>query len=285
MIFNKYNGTEQFYEMDNSYTKIAAKAFLSCKSIHEIVLSDELVEIGNWAFAHMHNLERIWIPANPFHISKDTFLDCPRLSDIYIKNISFEIDGISKIIASVINGLECSRLFTPEAFSSEQECEAWLQEYDKELVQYLQRPDRNGFEPVLIGWFDDEGEETQLPKYLNKVRKNKAKLVFLRLKYDTYLNNSTRVYLYQYLRDHLPMDTFDMPEHLGVWDLLGTEYGRDIKHIQILKNAGILNNSFAMKLMDYLNEKEPDTEVIAYLLSLQQINRSDGKNILDELDL
>lgn len=279
MIFDKYNGTEQFYEMDNAYTKVAAKAFLSCKSIHEIILSDRVTEIGNWAFAHMHNLERIGVPSNEITIGKDTFLDCPKLREIHIYNEKIAIKGSAELMASAVTILEQTALFVPAAFSDEKRCAEWFQAYDEVLVRFLNTDDSAMFEPVLIGWFDDEGEDAQLPKYLETVRMKKAKLVFLRLKYDHALEEDTRKVLYTYIERHMPTGE---PEHLGVWNLLGTEYGKDIENIKILQSAGVLKNDLILKLIDHLNKKDADAEVLAFLLSIEQANES---NILDEMTL
>lgn len=276
MIYEKYTGTEYAYTMPHSvngqpYTAIADKAFLSNKTLHELTLSPAIVQIGSWAFAHMHNLEHLTVPCATLAFGKQIFLDCPNLSCIHVTGDSSGNPGLPYFLASAVTVLKKEEFFNPKSAADADTHSDWMKAYDEILLSYINTPDESGFEPVFYGWFNDEDAEAQLPRYLEEHRRRKVYLVFLRLLYPLYLSASLKKYLQVYLADHMP-DGSKTAEHTAVWDcLLRDGYGEDIRYIHILEDAGILTEKQIARLLEYLQPGNP--EVTAYLLRLRDTMR------------
>lgn len=276
MIYEKYTGKEYSYSMPHTIdgqpcTAIADKAFLSNKTLHELTLSPTVTQIGNWAFAHMHNLEKLTVPCAMLAFGRQIFLDCPNLSCIYVTGDSSENPGLPYFLASTVTILQKDELFNPKFAASVDTHRDWMQKYDDALLAYINTPDESGFEPVFYGWFNDEDADAQLPGYLKQHRRGKVSLAFLRLLYPLHLSETVKQHLQNYLADHMPEGS-KAAEHTAVWDCLSENgYGEDIRYIHILENAGILTEKQIARLLEYLQPGNP--EVTAYLLRLRDTMR------------
>lgn len=276
MIYEKYTGTEYSYTMPQSdngqpYTAIADKAFLSNKTLHELTLSPAVTQIGSWAFAHMHNLEKLTVPCTTFAFGRQIFLDCPNLSCIYVTGDSSDNPGLPYFLANAVTILKKDELFDPKYAASADTHSDWMMKYDEALSAYIDSPDESGFEPIFYGWFNDEDADAQLPVYLKDCRRKKVCLVFLRLLYPLHLSAAFRTRLQAYLKDHMP-DGSKAAEHIAVWEsLLQDGYGEDMRCIHILEDAGILTETQIARLLEHLQPGNP--EVTAYLLRLRDTMR------------
>ena len=100
MIYEKYTGREAFVSLaDEPYLHIAPKAFLSCKTIESLKLPMGLKSIGDWAFAHMHNLTDLYLPAQNITLGKKVFLELYvkvnedwRNNDRQLKRFGYELE-------------------------------------------------------------------------------------------------------------------------------------------------------------------------------------------------
>ena len=61
---------------------IEKKAFLSCKTIREIILPDTVEEIGDWAFAHAEQLRTVSMPHHALIHGKELFWDANGLEKL-----------------------------------------------------------------------------------------------------------------------------------------------------------------------------------------------------------
>lgn len=88
-IMERYQGSESEVFIDtigeNKVTQIGTKAFLSCKSVKKLVLSDRIDRIGDWAFAHMQNLQLLELPCHEINLGRKVFLGCEALRQIRIR--------------------------------------------------------------------------------------------------------------------------------------------------------------------------------------------------------
>lgn len=278
MTYEKYSGTEYSYTVPQLIsgqpcTAIADKAFLSNKTLHELILPSTVTQIGSWAFAHMHHLEKLTVPCISLQFGKQIFLDCPQLSCVHVAGDSSDNPGLPYFLASAVTILGKEELFDPKAAASLETHPKWMQEYDHALSAFINAPDESNFEPVFYGWFNDEDAEAQLPRYLEQCRRRKVYLVFLRLLYPLHLSHDSKKELQNYLADHMP-DGAKASDHTVVWDCLLTDhFGEDIRCMQILKDAGILTETQIARLLEYLQPGNP--EVTAYLLRLRESLRQD----------
>lgn len=271
MIFERYDGSEEevlvaFDKQGKPFGAIGAKAFLSCKTIKKLEIAGSVTEIGDWAFAHMQNLEMLVLPCRELKIGKKAFLDCEKLMKIQIMGDESNNPGTSWLMASAVRTLKKYNLCKPDVAGRKETHKEWIKAYDKELLSFLEESDEEGFEPVFIGWFHVENIDEQIPRYLEKRRREKAELVLQRLLYADYMQEETLNSLYDYVKEHIP-EKGGRKEHISVYELfceMDSEYGKDIRYLKILEKSGCLNQYVMEKLLADI--KEPSAEVMAYLL-------------------
>ena len=163
-----------------SLTVIGTKAFLSCRSIEQLVLPRTVDRIEDWAFAHMKNLKEIVLPVKDIFLGKKVFLGCRNLKSVKFSGIEGIYEGIPCFLASMVTLMEGRPVGLELAGSSEGQWK-WLEEYDAALLQYLDREDIYGFEPAFIGWFNVEDVDDQQQDFVRERRKCKISLAFQRL--------------------------------------------------------------------------------------------------------
>ena len=274
MIYTKHNQKQPYIELPAEIdgiplTGIGTKAFLSHKEIYKLTLPGSVEHIDDWAFAHMHNLQELHLPAGPIRFGKKVFLDCNQLERIHLHPDNSENPGLPYFLASLVTVFDDIRLLNPDAVSPQTQA-SWMQAYDKLLTQYLLQNDATGFEPVFYGWFNDEDADvSQLPNYLKTQRHYKTRLTFLRLRYDLYLSDDNRRILYQYLCTHMPWGE-QAHIHTYTWDVLPKEYADDISYPRIWEASGMMTPETVPQLIAHLSDANP--EVIAYLLRYQEKN-------------
>lgn len=275
MIYEKYNGNSVSAEIENvdksnPYTQIGAKAFLSCKNVYEIKLPDTIRVIGDWAFAHMKELKKIYVPASTIMIGKDAFLDCDSLEEVVVYQGGAEIKGLSYLLASCITVLKAIELL--DFKEAVEQNKLWCERYDKALTDFICRADDRDFQPVMVGWFNDEGEEEQLARYIEKVKSEKINLCFLRLKYDLHLGENTKDTILSYLKAQ--MDKLTEDDILG-WEIIKDVISEDIQYAKVAVTNALLNENLVFELIEYLNNKNAGTEIVAYMVS--SLNGVDSK--------
>ncbi len=268
MTYEKHSGQEAFVSLaDQPITHIAPKAFLSCKGIQSLTLSDSLETIGDWAFAHMQQLTDLYLPAKSITFGKKVFLDCEKLQRIHVSPDTSGNDGLPQMLAATVTILQDMTLLQPWLAGSETTHANWLTDFDAALQAFLESPDEQDFEPIFYGWFNDEdADSTQLPKYLHKRRSQKLYLAFLRLRYSLHLSGTLRQLLLGYLADHMP-EGKEAHKHTITWELLPQYCREEIIYIQLLEEAGALTATNIPAIIEHLRNASP--ELIAYLLRLQ----------------
>lgn len=309
-VFYRYEGTDISYsipsissmqgeENGTPVTGIASKAFLSCKTLQKLEIPDSVIWIGDWAFAHMKNLEELTLPFSKIIYGKKVFLDCGRLKKIMVRGSTAKNEGLSYFLASAATVMEAAAeknaLWKPEYAADEGTHREWMEQYDRALTEYLKAPDEEGFEPVFIGWFHVEDMDEQIPKYVEKRRKEKIRLVLQRLRYPAYLPEDMETYLHGYLKanmkrnlpadrkEHLPAD---MQENDGLVTAVicdrEWEYCSQVCYLKILKESGCLDGESIRLLMNGLQGTSP--EMTAYLLECMEEERT-GEDFFSGLEL
>ncbi len=258
---------------------IASKAFLSCKSIERLVLPDSLEAVEDWGFAHMKNLREIVLPAKDIQFGKQVFLGCEKLERVELRDAELEdtggVPGIPEFLASMFRYFPQERLEDIALAGDRRGQMRWLAAYDDALESFLKRPDDTGFEPAFIGWFDVEDVDDQRADYILQHRKNKIRIVFQRLLYDTALQEGLRIFLQSILVRH----TF-LVQELFIED--EEHYGRDIRYYKIWHRAGGLTRKMAGRLLKKLPREEP--EIRAYLMRVQ-MEQEQTEDFFAELEL
>lgn len=287
-IFNRYEGRDVSFSVPEDengipVTGIAPKAFLSCKTLQKLEIPDGVTWIGDWAFAHMKNLEELILPFSGVAYGKKVFLDCGRLGKIVVRGSTARNEGLPYFLASVATLMDAvaekHTLWEPERAADERTHREWMEQYDRALAEYLEAPDEEGFEPVFIGWFHVEDMDEQIPKYIEKKQKGKIRLTLQRLRYPEYLQESMKAYLYGYLTKHLSRTAGLVT---GVICDREWEYCYQVCYLKILKEGGCLNRESIRLLMEGLQGTNP--EMTAYLLECMGEERA-GEDFFTGLEL
>lgn len=285
MIYLKHSGNEIRVQINNDekepYTKIGDKAFLSCKDIVEIKLPDTITEIGNWSFSHMQALKRMYIPANNISIGKDAFLECTGLDEIFIYDDKSGNPGLPVLFAAALIKMKADALFNPKEAASEATYTDWINRFDEELIKFIIIPDESGFQPVLIGWFDDEGEDEQLVKYIWRRQYLKIDLCFMRLIYDNDLNDINRNIIVKYINKHIENTGGDKEGPIRKY--FSEKAINNIDIIKCMNREGMLNNDTLPVLFEIANEKRVDPEIMSYILASSECKNND--EVFDEFNI
>lgn len=270
-VFTHYRGDETevtvaLSEDKEAYTGIAAKAFLSCKTIQKLEIAGSVAEIGDWAFAHMQNLEVLVLPKREIVFGKKVFLNCGRLAQILVQGDNTGNPGLPFFLAASVRDLQQEELLRPHEAGEEKTHKDWMKDYDRALFRYLEAPDETGFDPVFFGWFKVEDIDDQMPVFLRKKRRIKAALILLRLLYPMHLTDENQEKLYAYVRAAVPSKE-EGKIHTAVYDLFCEEdspYTENIRYLQILKESGALDSDLEGLLLE--NMKNASAELRGYLL-------------------
>ena len=278
---DKYVGNAEHVIIPDSWngmpvTKISAKAFLSCKSVKSLVISENVTDIDAWAFAHMKSLSEVSIPANDITFGKDVFLDCPELVQIKLANDMSGNPGTASYLTFAVTGMKNMSLVKPYEAGNKELHSEWLKEYDAAVNAYIQSDDDYGFEPVFYGWFNDEDADVeQRPAYIAERVETKTVLALNRLLYPMYLTDED----HQIFSDYLVNQMEESPVESTLWRLFTTKYINDIRYADILIDTGCINNDNINMLLDDLNNKNlSDTypEVVALFLRCKLENKEDN---------
>ncbi|MGN0131586.1 MAG: leucine-rich repeat protein [Lachnospiraceae bacterium] len=258
-----YEGTDHYLEIpdnieDCPVTRIAPKAFLGNRQIRQLVLPSQIAEVGDWAFSHMTGLEYLTLPPREITLGRQVFLDCPVLTEIRIQGQFEKSPELSSYLAAALMILKNPFLFRP----SDAGKDFWYAEFDAALCRFLERPDDEGFEPVYLGWFEDEDVmATQHPGYIKQKRLEKAALSMKRLRFPNALNNDVSKLYESYLRSHFST---------GVWECFCTkEFASDCAYLKILLDLGCVTEANMDSLLADVN-RIGACEAAVMLLQYQQ---------------
>ena len=240
---------------------IGRKAFLSRKTLKEIVLPDTIEEIGDWAFAHTEELKKIVIPRHELTRGKELFLGCKQLEEIVLSGTEEEQlqdkkDGIGNMLASAVTVLHDYFLFTP----TEVRGDAWMKRWDEQLLKLIRLDDLDGFQELwTCGEEDYEGKDYDIDSYPVEKRKVKLRMIYFRLLHPYKIAKSVKNELQQYLHDHTKGTK--EPE---AWEVLLEEHGEDIAYYQVFTEAGCVNEeNFDDLLADM---QDVNAQMKAYML-------------------
>jgi hypothetical protein len=180
--------------------RIDKKAFLSCKTLRQIILPDDIEEIGDWAFAHAENLRNIVIPRRNLSRGKELFLGCKRLKSIELRNMPDEYrdKGLERMLSLGVTVLHDYFLFSLMDVGNDE----WIRRWDEKLMALIELDDLDGFEELwTCGEEDYEGKDYDIKSYPVEKRKMKLRIAYFRLLNPYKLDNGTKEKLQNYIKD------------------------------------------------------------------------------------
>lgn len=225
--------------------EIAAKEFLSRKDIEELILPADITSIGNWAFAHMKNLEYITFPRKEIHLGKDIFLGCDGLKQVRLKGEENDfLSDAGCMLAGLLPREGTLSLLMPKEIGSGE----WFFRADEFLTEFLEEEDESGFQPMWFGGEEDyDDNETNVALYREKRRTEKLALAITRLLHDAGLTAEHRKQLYLFLQNTLA-GTEEAP-----WQFLAARYGQQSQVFRIVAQAGCVaekNEQMVLRVME-----------------------------------
>jgi hypothetical protein len=243
---------------DKPVISIDKKAFLSCKTIHEIELPDTVEEIGDWAFAHAENLRNIVIPRRELSRGKELFLGCKRLKSIELRNMpkEFKDNGLERMLSLGVTVLHDYFLFSPlEVGSSE-----WVNRWDEKLMGLIELDDLDGFEELwTCGEEDYEGKDYDIKSYPVEKRKMKLRIVCFRLLNPYKLSPDTKLKLQKYICDSKQ-----------AWEIIIEEHSEELEYYKVFTESGAATSDNFDSLIGDMDNVS--AEIKAYMLKYKDEN-------------
>lgn len=256
-------------------TVIAAKAFLSCRTVERLELPDTLEQVEDWAFAHMKNLRELVFPAKEIQFGKKVFLGCDSLERISLRGVREQYEGIPFFLASMVKWM--SEMPVELALAGDpQEQWKWLDAYDRALLGFLDKPDDMGFEPAFIGWFHVEDVDDQKQNYICERRKCKTRLALQRLRYPEGSSRYTQRWLGAFLlgtkekQDDIRTDNHPKIPSLFLELCRDECFGQDIRYFQIWQSIGGFDLCTPQFLLEQLPDADPEVRGFLMKCSLSQ---------------
>lgn len=246
---------------------IAKKAFLSCKTLEEIILPDTIEEIGDWAFAHAESLYRVTIPRHEFVRGKELFLGCKRLHTVVLHGTrkqqqEDEQNGIGYMLAAAATVLHAYPLLDPVRLGTTE----WVRSWDEKLMQLIHTDDLEGYEELwTCGEEDYEGKDYDIKSYPVEKRKMKVRMAYFRLLHPYKISESIREALEAYLKSH----TKGTGEE-EAWQVLIGEHPEDIAYYQIFTDAGCVSQDNFEGLLEDM--QKVNAQMKAYMLRYREEN-------------
>ncbi len=249
---------------DCPVTEISRKAFLSRKTLREVVLPATLERAEDWAFAYCSRLERVVLPAREITFGRSVFLECGALREIAVKEMSDGLSGnperwaVPELTAAAVVSFGAYYLLDPVHAGNRE----WLAKWDSCLLSYLHTQDQEGFAKQVLCGEEDYGS-TDLEAYLKERRKSKVRLAFLRLLNPGGLKESVREELEKYLVSHTKGCLSE-----ETWEVVLQEHGEERRYFELFTQLGCLTDVNFDGILTQIGEDCP--EMKAYFLRIKQ---------------
>lgn len=238
--------------------RIDKKAFLSCKTLRQIILPDDIEEIGDWAFAHAENLRNIVIPRRNLSRGKELFLGCKRLKSIELRNMPDEYrdKGLERMLSLGVTVLHDYFLFSLMDVGNDE----WIRRWDEKLMALIELDDLDGFEELwTCGEEDYEGKDYDIKSYPVEKRKMKLRIAYFRLLNPYKLDNGTKEKLQNYIKDSKE-----------AWDIIMEEHRNELDYYKIFTESGAAtDNNFEQIITDM---EGVAAEIKAFMLRYKEEN-------------
>lgn len=252
---------------------VGKKAFLSCKTLREILLPKTLAGIGDWAFAFCSSLETVSLPYRRLEIGQGVFKECASLTQIKDSGAVQQREDVPRLLAATVELLGAPYLFDPAAAGSD----GWIAGFDRGVAARMQLADNDGFSKMLLCGEEDCGSrDTDIGYYMEQRRREKVRLAMLRLFYDYGLKEEFKRELEAYLTSHVKGC-----ESEETWRVILEEHGDEKPYYELLTRiGGVTEENFQAMLQDM---GERHAEMKAYLMRYYDGLR--GKNAFAAFEL
>ena len=278
-----YEGGESVLDLSEygSLTVIDRKAFLSCKILRKVILPAGIENVGEWAFSKCTNLQSVNIDravgVNLF--GKGVFEGCDNLTEISFADTD---KGLARLLALTTNRMSNDYLLR----SSDLGQKTWYDKWDISLMSVL-KLDSNNMEAdfatggeedlpfVGVGMVDGEMPDEGVD-FFKGIEKNKCLLAYIRLMYDSYLSDSMREYLCDFIKER----AFGCSPAYA-FNTLNEECGGDIEYYKIYMDVVKPDKETINKMAQSLNA----TLIQAKAFLIEQAAGGDEGSFFDDMML
>ena len=250
-------------------TEIEKKVFLSRKKLKRVMLPNSLTEIGDWAFAYCTGLEEITFPRHHFKYGKGIFLECGQLKKIAFEDsMQLVNEDISVLMAAALTQFDAYYLFDPEHAGDEE----WIAKWDFKLRQFLETDDMEGYtKTVLCGEEDYGGRDNILEFYLDKRRREKVRMILLRLLHPYGVKESFRTEMATYLQNHRK----GAQEGEQSWRVVLEEYPDSLCHYELLGECNCILEENVDAMLTDLGESHAEMKAFLLRYKHEKLNHQD----------
>lgn len=272
---------------------IDRKAFLSCKSLCNIRLPNNVEEVGDWAFAHCDSLTEVSFAAREVRFGRAVFKDCGNLKRIVVRDAgdgtcgeNLSSTGSSgamgtaekaysraELLAAAVTLLDAPYLLNiPGAGGRE-----WLEQWDIRLLSVLRASDSEGYISQSV-YGEEDYIGTDLEEFTNARRKVKVRLAFLRLLHPQCLNFSLKEELEEYLRSHTKGRATE-----ETWQVIRQEHGSHRAYYSLFAELGCITEDNFDEILGDMGEDSP--EMKAFFLQYRGKQQEKAEDFFDSLEL
>lgn len=252
-------------------TEIGKKAFLGAKTLVSIMLPESVGSIGDWAFASCSALKSIHIPGRELTLGSGLFRDCANLETIVTESGAGKEndEDLHYLLALSVYKMDAPYLFDIKKAGESD----WIEHFDSVIVQILKRDDSDGFSKMLLcGEEDYVGDDSNLDTYVLLRKKEKIRILLVRLLHDRGLSEEYRKCFTDYLKENM----YD-----ALWPLILEEHGDEKEYFDLLIDVGCIDDSNVTELIDSM--KDHYTQMKGYLIRFKKV--SGGGDFFGDLDL
>lgn len=191
---------------------------MSRRDFSEVMIPAQIVEIGAWAFAYCEHLKKIYIPTSVKTFGQDVFQGCTALQDIIVYEAASTdtFANHTAMTAFFPNGpWETLSRLTAISFThfhqpalrclSDVGTAEWLSMWNHTLLDYLNQPDAEGFDPFLAGGeedYEDKNSNLDYFCHIRRIQKVTCSIERLLVEQDYPLSPAIRTQLTGYLKKH-----------------------------------------------------------------------------------
>lgn len=251
-----------------SVTSICKKAFLSKKNLKSISFPQTISDIGDWAFAYCDELKEVIFQGKRLQFGKAVFLECKSLEKI---SAPAKPEYVSRLLAAAIKMDAYYLLDIMEAGSRE-----WLSKWDARMLSILAASESDGYSKQVLCGEEDYGS-TDLEAYKSGRRRQKIRLLLLRLLYPEGLSSENEELFKNYVLAH----TMGC-ESSETWEIILKEHGDDKEYYSLFAELGCLTNGNVQDILEDIGEEYP--EMKAYFMNYS-MGQSSSLDFFEDLEL
>ena len=263
---------------DLPVTRVGKKAFLSRKNLRRVVLPATVEEVGDWAFAYCDHLSEVVLPHKEIRFGKAVFMECGQLQRILAEPQTLgqsEKEFPAELLAAAVTRMDAAYLLDIEASGTEE----WLKKWDARLLTLLHASDQEGYSKQVLCGEEDYGS-TDLVAYMSGRRKEKVRLILLRLLFCQGLSVKLRKELEGYLLAHTKGR-----ESEETWQVILTEHGTHREYYSLFSSIGCVVEENLNSILDDIGEDFPEMKAFFLRTCSYREGTSDSTDFFETLEL